>query len=69
MNPPATKGMSPAEIEQAATRMGLDNALRNFPETLHRAAGRVGDIAALLPEPWTPVTHPAHNFTVPGKPR
>ena len=68
MNPPENKGMSPADIEQAAGRMGLEKAARQFPGALHRAAGRVGDIAPMLPGGWTPTTHPAHTFIAPREP-
>ena len=51
--------MSQEEIEQLARRMGLEKALREYPETLERAANRLTDYAATLPAGWTATTEPA----------
>ena len=51
--------MSREEIEQVARRMGLEKALREYPQTLERAASRVTDYAASLPAGWTATTDPA----------
>jgi hypothetical protein len=68
MNQSAGKGMSREEIAQAAARMGLDKAAREFPDALHRAASRVADIAPLLPEAWRATAYPAHSFAAAGTP-
>jgi len=52
------KPLSKEEIERMAQRMGLEKALREFPETVHRAAGRLTDYSA-LPAEWTATTEPA----------
>jgi hypothetical protein len=51
--------MSQEEIEQLARRMGLEKALREYPQTLERAAKRITDYAATLPAGWTATTEPA----------
>jgi hypothetical protein len=51
--------MSQEEIEQVAHRMGLEKALREYPQTLERAASRLNDYSASLPAGWTPITDPA----------
>ena len=53
------KPSSKEEIERVALRMGLEKALRQYPETLHRAASRVTDYATTLPAGWTATTEPA----------
>jgi hypothetical protein len=53
------KPLSKEEIECMAMRMGLETALRDYPETLHRAASRVTDYATTLPAGWTASTEPA----------
>jgi hypothetical protein len=51
--------LSMEEIEQIARRMGLEKAVREFPETVHRAASRLTDYSAALPAGWTATTEPA----------
>ena len=51
--------MSPEEIEQLARRMGLEKALREYPQALERAASRLSDYSASLPAAWTAITDPA----------
>jgi hypothetical protein len=46
-------------IEETAVRMGLEKALREYPETVHQAAGRLTDYSAFLPAKWTATTEPA----------
>jgi hypothetical protein len=52
------KPLAMEEIEQIARRMGLEKALREFPETVQRAAGRLTDYSAALPAGWTATTEP-----------
>lgn len=53
------KPLSKEEVEPIARRMGLEKALREFPEAVHRAAGRLTDYSASLPAGWTATTEPA----------
>ena len=50
--------LSREEIEQQARRMGLEKALREFPDAVHRAASRLTDYSASLPAGWTATTEP-----------
>jgi hypothetical protein len=50
--------MPQEEIEQVARRMGLEKALREYPQAIERAASRLTDYAASLPAGWTPTTDP-----------
>ena len=47
------------EIERIALRMGLEKVLRECPQTLERAAGRLTDYSTTLPAGWTATTEPA----------
>jgi hypothetical protein len=52
------KPLSKEEIQQIALRMGLERALREYPETVQRAAARLTDYSDALPAEWTPTTEP-----------
>jgi hypothetical protein len=51
--------LSKEEIERLARRLGLEKALREDPDAVLRAAGRLADYTASLPCGWTATTEPS----------
>lgn len=54
-----TPAPSDEEIDRLAARMGLERALRLYPDTVRRSAARVIGGVAALPEGWSALTLPA----------